>query len=62
MVATLQNHSGIHITTTGLNALKPRHRLPKLPSKVPFRPLLGHKAAMFVTLRNRSGNSHSALS
>ena len=35
MVAPLQNHSGIHNSTAGLNAAKPQHKLPTLSSKTP---------------------------
>ena len=33
MVATLQNNSGIHISTAGPNVVKPQHRLSKLFSQ-----------------------------
>ena len=35
MVATLQNHSGIHNITARLNMAKPGHKLSKLSSKAP---------------------------
>ena len=35
MVATLQNHSGIHNSTADFNTANPRHKLSKLSGKAP---------------------------